>query len=601
MADRSPAPISAPSLQHREKPRGLIRTIRAARAGSRSYWRLFTPKLVTALREGYSAGIFRADALAGLTVAIVALPLAMALAIASGATPEKGLITAVVAGFLASALGGSRFSISGPTGAFVVVIFTVIAEHGYDGLLLATFMAGLMLIVAGFLKLGTYIKYIPDPVVTGFTSGIAVIIASSQVKDFFGLQLADVPAEFFAKWQALIGAAGTISIATTAIAVAGVVGILLLRRHAPKLPNMLMVVVGASVATAAFGLPVETIGSKFGTISGSFPAPALPQITLDRLVELLPSALTIAFLAGLESLLCAMVADSMTGRRHRSNSELVAQGVANTASALVGGLPATGAIARTATNIRSGARTPVSGIMHAVFVLAFLLVAAPLAAFVPLAALAAVLMIVAYNMSEIERFRSLLSAPWGDRLVLIATFLLTVMVDLTVAIQVGIVLAAILFMHRMSEVVAISTGAKLIEDDQDDALRPSSDRIVEAVALPDGVAVVQLRGPLFFGVASRITDALDRIGQHPRVYVVRMRQVPLMDATGAAKLGDFLKRCHKNGQAVIIAGLQPQPAEILAQMRLLDGVTGLRQTRTLARAIEIAGTLSAEMAGSTKP
>lgn len=355
----------------------------------------YTPKLITIFREGYSLGTLRADAVAGLTVAIVALPLAMALGIASGASPDKGLVTAVVAGFLISALGGSRVQVGGPTGAFVVVIFNVIAQHGYDGLLIATFLAGFILIAAGVLRLGQMIKFIPHPVVTGFTAGIAVIIASSQVKDFLGLSIAEVPAEFVPKWQAYFGAMASTSWVTLGIGAGSLAIIILLRRFAPKLPAFLIAVLVSSIAVVVLKLPVDTIGSRFPDIPAGLPMPSLPEISLAKIAAVMPSAFTIAFLAGIEALLSAVVADGMIGTRHRSNQELIGQGVANLGSAMFGGLPATGAIARTATNIRSGAQTPVAGILHAVFLLLFVLFATDLMAFVPMAALAAILFMVA--------------------------------------------------------------------------------------------------------------------------------------------------------------------------------------------------------------
>ncbi|KAF0105825.1 MAG: sulfate permease SulP family [Rhodospirillaceae bacterium] len=528
-------------------------------------WHLFVPKLVTVLREGYGISDLRSDAIAGLTVAIVALPLAMALAIASGTTPDKGLLTAVIAGFLISALGGSRFQIGGPTGAFVVVVFNVIQQHGYDGLVLATLMAGLILMVSGFARLGTWIKYIPEPVVTGFTAGIAVIIFSSQVKDLLGLSIEKVPAEFIEKWAAFWSARDTLNLSAVAVAGVALAVIIGLRRFAPRLPGFLIAVVGASIAVYLLHLPIETIGSKFGGIPDTLPSPVIPSITLARLAELAPSAFTIAFLAGVESLLSAVVADGMTGRRHRSNCELVAQGIANAASAMFGGMPATGAIARTATNIRSGARSPVAGMLHAAFVLLFMLVLAPLAVFVPLASLGAVLVIVAWNMSEVHKFRHLMRAPLGDRVVLILTFGLTVMVDLTVAIEVGVVLAAILFMHRMAEVVSVQQGVQIIEEDVDDFARPRTS-YTQRADLPKGVEVFQLRGPLFFGSAGRLADVLDSIGTPPRVFILRMREVPMIDATGVAALGDFVKRCQAHGTVVIAAGVQPSLRTVLTSM-----------------------------------
>jgi SulP family sulfate permease len=562
------------------------------RRSSAPAWHLFVPKLVTTLRQGYRPADFRNDVIAGLTVAIVALPLAMALAIASGTTPDKGLVTAVIAGFLISALGGSRFQIGGPTGAFVVVVFNVIDQYGYDGLVLATLMAGVMLVVAGIARFGTWIKYIPDPVVTGFTAGIAVIIFSSQVGDLLGLTLAEAPAEVLEKWAAFWAARHTVSLPAVAVAGGALAVIVAGRRFAPKLPGFLIAVVGASALVFAFGLPVETIGSRFGGIPASLPAPAIPEISLHRMGELLPSAFTIAFLAGVESLLSAMVADGMTGRRHRSNCELVAQGVANVASALFGGLPATGAIARTATSIRSGARSPVAGMLHAVFVLLFMLLLAPLAVYVPLASLAAVLVIVAWNMSERKKFRHLLSAPPGDRLVLLATFLLTVLVDLTVAIQVGVVLAAILFMHRMAEVVAVHRGLNLIQQDEDDFRRTPGDSYTQRADLPPGVEVFQLRGPLFFGTASVLGDVLDRIGKPPGVFILRMREVPMVDATGVGALSDFVRRCTGHGTTVIVTGVQPQPERILRQMGFGRDRTDLLFAEDLPAALVTASELA---------
>jgi sulfate permease, SulP family len=533
-------------------------------------WHLFVPKTVTVLRQGYGWGDLRSDVIAGLTVAIVALPLAMALGIASGTTPDKGLVTAVVAGFLISALGGSRFQIGGPTGAFVVVVFNVIARHGYDGMVLATLMAGLMLMLAGWGRLGTWIKYIPEPVVTGFTAGIAMIIFSSQVKDLLGLGIDQVPADFLDKWQAFWAARDTVSLASVGIAGGALALIVAMRRYAPKLPAFLIAVVAASAAVWAFGLPVATIGSRFGGIPSTLPMPAIPEIGLARVIELLPSAFTIAFLAGVESLLSAVVADGMSGRRHRSNCELVGQGIANAASALFGGMPATGAIARTATNIRAGARSPVSGMLHAVFVLLFMVVFGDLAAFIPLASLAAVLVIVAWNMSEVHKFGYLLSAPWGDRAVLLATFALTVLVDLTVAIEVGVVLAAILFMHRMSAAVEIASHTRLLDTDTDDFAQRRDDTQAQRRDLPSGVEVYKFHGPLFFGVASHLDDMLDALPAMPRRFILRMRQVPMLDASGVVALTSFIRRCNRAGCEVLLTGTQPAPMAILRQMGLAD-------------------------------
>lgn len=550
-----------------------------------SAWRLYVPKSVTVLlQEGYRLADFRADALAGLTVAIVALPLAMAIAIASGTTPDKGLITAVVAGFLISALGGSRFQIGGPTGAFIVVVYGVIEKHGYDGLVLATLLAGAMLVIAGLLRFGDWIKYIPEPVVTGFTAGIAVIIFTSQLRDLFGLSMADVPAEFVAKLEALWAARETIAAPAVLVSTGALATIVLLRRFAPRLPGFLIAVGGAAVVVTVLNLPVETIGSRFGGVPATLPAPVVPVMNWERVQALLQPAFTIAFLAGVESLLSAMVADGMTGRRHRSNCELVAQGIANIGSALFGGISATGAIARTATNIRSGGRTPVAGMLHAAFILASMLILGPVMAYVPLASLAAVLVIVAWNMSEHERFRRLLGGPLGDRVVLLATFGLTVLVDLTVAIEVGIVLAAIIFMHRMAEAAAFEKGVSL--DDRDrydlgDADRPAYQARYE---LPPGVEVFELHGPLFFGAASRLNDAFEAAFPPPRIFILRFRDVPLVDASGVGALQRFLKRCESHKTTVLVAELGSRAREVLVRMGAL--ATGnVQEVATYAAAI----------------
>jgi SulP family sulfate permease len=533
-------------------------------------WRLFVPKSVTVLREeGYSWSFLRDDAVAGFTVAVVALPLAMAIAIASGTTPQAGLITAVIAGFLISALGGSRFQIGGPTGAFIVVVYGVIQDHGYDGLLLATTMAGAFLIFAGLLRFGTWIKYIPEPVVTGFTAGIAVIIFTSQIRDLLGLRPTDVPADFLEKIAAFWNARHSLSPSALVLSLGALAAIVLLRRFAPKAPSFIMVIGAAAAAVALFGLNVETLGTRFGGIAATIPSPQLPRFSLAAARELVPSALTIAFLAGLESLLSAMVADGMTGRRHRSNCELVAQGIANISSSLFGGISATGAIARTATNIRAGARTPVAGMLHALFVLAFMLGLGPLLSYVPLASLAAVLVIVAWNMSELDRVRHLLTGPVGDRIILVTTFALTVLVDLTVAIEVGIVLAAIFFMHGMAEATAVETGVHLLDRDQDDFTR-KRDRYDARIELPDNTELFELRGPLFFGAASRLNDVLDTAFPLPQVIILRLRNVPLADASGVGTLGRFLDRCASHRTAVILTELDPRVAHVLDAMGVLQ-------------------------------
>lgn len=513
----------------------------------------FTPKIVTVLREGYGPGQLRTDALAGLTVAIIALPLAMALAIASGASPDKGLTTAIVAGLLISALGGSRVQIGGPTGAFVVVVFNVIAEHGYDGLVLATALAGLILIAAGLARLGRMIRYIPHPVVTGFTAGIAVIIATSQIADFLGLSLAKMPADFIDKWRAYLGSAAGIRPDAVAVGLGCLLLIAGLRRWAPRLPSFLIALIAASVAAAALNLGVETVGSRFPGLEVGLPVPQLPSFTLAKLEAVVPAAFTIAFLAGIEALLSCVVADGMTGFRHRSNQELVGQGAANLASALFGGLPATGAIARTAANIKSGGRTPFAGIFHALFLLLFVLFASDLMTYVPMAALAAVLLVVAWGMSEAKRFLLILRMPVGERAVLVVTFALTVMVDLTVAIGVGVTMASLLFMTRMSESVAVTSDGDV----------PGSDDASQRDQLPEGVEVFRIDGPFFFGVAGELLDALKRIGRKPHTIILRLEAVPFLDASGALALEEFFDHADGNDIQIILTGLQPSVSGLL--------------------------------------
>ena len=512
----------------------------------------FTPKLLTVFREGYGAGELKADLVAGLTVAIIALPLAMALGIASGASPREGLVTAIVAGFQISALGGSRVQIGGPTGAFVVIVAGVIAAHGISGLILATIIAGLILIVAGYSGVGRLMRYVPMPVVTGFTAGIAVIIASSQIGDFVGLSAGRAPAEFIDQWGAYAGAIGTINWMALAVGAGTLAVIIGLKGIAPKAPGYLIAIVAATAGAALLDLPVETVGDRFQSMATGLPLPRLPQFSLPMLREVLPSAFVIAFLAGIEALLSATVADGMTGRRHRSGQELVGMGVANIASGFFGGLPATGAIARTATNIRAGAKTPMAGIFHALFLLVFTLVAGRWLALVPMTALAAVLLMVAWGMSEYDRFVALVRTDAGERGLLILTFLLTVFVDLTVAIGVGVTLAALLFMMRMSE----TAGLVAVDVEEEPELRDK---------LPPGVEVLRFTGPIFFGDASEMLEALRRSGERPRAIVLRMEQVPYIDATGANALATFTRQAKTAGTEVWLAGMQAQPREFLAK------------------------------------
>lgn len=570
--------------------------------GMSSYRSHFVPKLFSALKEGYSFGDFRADLIAGLTVAIVALPLSMAIAIASApdADPSVGLVTAIIAGFLISALGGSRFQIGGPTAAFIVIVLGVVLDHDYSGMLLATLMAGIILIIAGFLKLGSYVKYVPYPVITGFTAGIAATIFVGQLKELFGFNLSDVtppPRDFVAQIHAYATHLPTVSPNTVMVGLGTLAIMLVVRHYKPRWPVFLIGVASGALAifiSTKMGSPIAgvmTIGVRFPNMDATIPAPSFPDFSWTKVQEVFPSAVTIALLAGIESLLSAVVADGMTGRRHRSNIELVAQGVANCASALFGGLPATGAIARTATNIRAGGRSPISGMLHAVFLLVFMLIAAPLIAWIPLASLAAILVIVAWNISEVERFRHLMQAPSGDRVVLLATFFLTVFVDLSTAIAIGVVMASLLFMHRMSEVVAVNTHTDLLHDEgeEDEVDSKHGMPLPSAKSLPEGVEVYQINGPFFFGAASRIADVLDDLRAPPKAFILRMKGVPMMDASGVASLLAVFDKIRRHQGQIILVGVQPQPREILASMGIENGKNGITITPDFARALELAG------------
>lgn len=517
-----------------------------------SFAELFTPKLVTILRDGYGWKELRADALAGLTVAIVALPLSMAIAIGSGLSPDKGLYTAIIGGFLISALGGSRFQIGGPAGAFIVLIATIVERHGYDGLVLATMMAGVMLLVIGFLRLGTYIKYIPFPVTVGFTAGIAVIIFASQVRELLGLDMAKESAALIPKIGEIAASIHTIKPAAIALSLLAVAVILGLRRFHPKWPGLLIAVCVTAALTYLLQLDVATIGSRFGGVPRTLPAPELPVFDLAKMQAVLPDAIAIALLGAIESLLSAVVADGMTGRRHRSNCELVAQGTANIAAVTFGGMCVTGTIARTATNVRAGAYGPVSGMLHALYILLFMLVAAPMAAYIPLASLGVVLAIVSWNMAEKAEFWALLRASWGDAVVLLATFLLTVFVDLTTAIGVGVTFGAFLFLHRMTEAVQVETGRRVMDDVADTSGEART--AYDPHALNDDVVVYRISGAFFFGATATVRSVLDRIGEHPKVFVLDFSDVPLVDVTAAKALEGFAHMLQHSGTRLYFTG-----------------------------------------------
>jgi SulP family sulfate permease len=525
---------------------------------------IFTPKLISALREGYNVQLLRRDLVAGITVAMVALPLSMAIATASGTTPDRGLITAIIGGFLVSALGGSRFQIGGPAGAFIVLVASIIERQGLDGLIMATAMGGVILIAIGALKLGTYIKYIPHPVTVGFTAGIAVVIAASQIVDLLGLTLqTKEPAALLPKLAVISAALPTVNPAAIFVAALSMAIILILRKLKPHWPGFLIAILAASFAAvvlAKFGYPVATIGSRFGGIPDALPAPHLPAFSFAKIVTLLPDAIAIAILGGIESLLSAVVADGLSGRRHRSNCELVAQGFANIGSAMFGGICVTGTIARTATNVKSGAATPIAGMIHSVVLLLLMLVAAPLAAYIPLASLAAILAIVCWGMAERAEFAAILKRSRGEASILLAVFFLTIFRDLTEAIAVGVVLGAIFFMHRMAEIVAVENGTPLIEGDVPD--EPGRSRAIAAQTDPDTV-IYRISGPFFFGAAAEVGAVLDRIGDVPKRFVLDLSAVPFIDSSGVHTLESTIKRMRNHGAEIVIAGARPSVVRVL--------------------------------------
>ena len=549
-----------------------------------SFAELYAPKLLTVLREGYGSADFRADLIAGLTVAIVALPLSMAIAIASGVGPERGLYTAVVGGFIVSLLGGSRFQIGGPAGAFIVLVALTVERHGVEGVILATLMAGAFLIAAGFLRLGTYIKFIPYPVTVGFTAGIAVIIFASQLRDLFGISLSTKePGELLPKLDVLARSLHTANAAAIAISIVSIAIIVALRKLRPDWPGILIAVVVAALATFALSLPVETIGTRFGGIPAQMPWPSWPQFSLEKALMVLPDAIAFALLGAIESLLSAVVADGMTGRRHRSNCELVAQGFANIGSALFGGICVTGTIARTATNVRAGARGPVAGMLHSVFLLLFMLTAAPLASYVPLAALASVLVIVAWNMAEKHEFATLLRSSRGDATVLLATFLLTIFRDLTEGILVGFALGAVLFIHRMAEMTGVEAATPLVSDDRAD--NANGDRVPydPSLAVDPDVLVYRITGAFFFGAASTVGTVLDSIADRRKAFVVDFAAVPFLDSTAANAMSRVAARAKRQGIRLFITGASPSVRRAL----LTHGVRppNARYRETIARAV----------------
>ena len=528
------------------------------------------PKLLTVIREGYTTALFGRDLVAGVTVGIVALPLAIAFAVASGVAPAQGLYTAIIAGFLISVLSGSRVQIGGPTGAFIVLVYEIVHRFGYDGLVVATVLAGGLLIAMGIARLGSIIQFIPYPVTVGFTAGIAVVIASSQLRDGLGLEMSEVPAKFIPKWSAYFNAIGSLNPWAAAITVATVVILLAFARFVPRVPGSIVAVLTLTIAVSVFNIPVETIGSRFGDVPNTLPTLRLPHIDWSTLPDLVSPALSIALLAAIESLLSAVVADGMTGRRHRPNAELLAQGVANLVTPFFGGIPATGAIARTATNIKAGGQTPVAGIIHAITLLLILLVAGRWAALIPMSVLAGILLVVAYNMSELHFFcRIVRDTTKSDAMVVLSTFTLTVLIDLTIALQVGVVMAAFLFMRRMAEVSNV-TALDLVNGEDSEI---SAAELKKLKAIPSSVEVFEINGPFFFGAANKFASAITHIENKPSVLVLRLHNVPTIDATGLRVLVSLQDQSEKrHGPSLILEGVQPQPRHLLTRSKFLARV-----------------------------
>jgi SulP family sulfate permease len=527
-------------------------------------WSRWKPRLLDTIPR-YSTGDFIPDLVAGVTVGLVALPLAMAFGIASGTTPQAGIYTAIVGGLIVSVFGGSRIQIGGPTGAFVVVVAAIIAEHGMSGLYMITMMAGVIMLVMAFTGLGTAVKFIPRPIVIGFTNGIAVLIASTQIKDFLGLTMADVPSEFIPRLQAYAAAIGTVDWSTVTLAATSLAVILVTPRLLTRVPGQIVALLSATAAVALFTLPVETIGTRFGGIPSGLPDVHMPVFRADLILPLLPAALTVAILAAVESLLSAVVGDNLSGDRHNSNAELVAQGLANAAVPLVGGIPVTGAIARTATNFKAGARSPVAGIVHALTLLAVLLVAAPLASYVPMATLAAVLFVVAYNMGEWREIPDILRLDYTEILVWLITFTLTVVADLTVAVEVGMALAALLYIYRVSQTTTVSTVTG-------DYIERGRAHILQDKPVPDYVSIIRIQGPFLFGTTENLVEETQDLSKFAPVVVLRLRNMTAIDATGLHAFEQLAERLQKSGRALLLCGALPQPSKMLHRAEFVEHV-----------------------------
>lgn len=529
---------------------------------------MYKPKLISLLDDkenGFSKEQFFKDLIAGIIVAIIALPLSIALGISSGVSPEKGLITAIIAGFIISLLGGSRVQIGGPTGAFVVIVFGIIQNHGVDGLIIATFMAGIILVLFGLLRFGSLIKYIPYPITVGFTSGIAVTLFSTQVKDFLGLSMTKTPSEFIPKWEAYISHMNTTNFYTLAIGVLALVILIFWPKINKKIPGSLIALIVTTLVVFIFNLPVATIGSQFGKISSNIPMPHIPNLNLNTLKALIGPAFTIALLGGIESLLSAVVSDGMIGDKHNSNAELIAQGIANIGSSLFGGIPATGAIARTAANVKNGGRTPISGIVHSITLLLIMLVFMPLAKFIPLTTLSAILIIVSYNMSEWRTFKAILKAPKSDIAILLTTFFLTVLFDLVIAIGIGMVVSMCLFMRRVATSIEVN---ELNENDCSD--KSNIDTDMENLKVGENVLVYDIRGHLFFGAVDTFMNTMKEINDDAKVLVLRMRHTKTLDVTGYKQIKNIALSCKSRNMTLIISELQEQPKKVMRLMGFID-------------------------------
>lgn len=535
------------------------------------YGKNFTPKLIEVLKKGYTKEEFKRDSIAGMTVAVISIPLSLALAIASGVTPAQGLYTAIVAGFFIAFLGGSRYQIGGPTGAFVVVIFSVIQQFGYQGLAMTMLVAGLVLIVAGLLRFGTYIKYIPYPVVIGFTAGIGLLLISTQIKDMLGLKIESVPAEFLPKWRAYLANLSTFSFSSVLVAILSFGIIFYTKTKHPKLPAYLLSVVGSTIFVGIlniFSVDIATIGSQFGGIPHFLPRPEIPEFNLDLFLKVIPSGLTIAFLAGVESLLSATVVDGMSGDNHNSNAELIGEGLANIICSFFMGVPATGAIARTATNFKANAYSPIAGMMQSVFLLLFMLLLSPLAKYIPLACLSSILILIGWNMLSLDKMYKLIQGPLGDRYVLVITVLLTILVDLNTAISLGFILSSIIFMHRMSKEIEIETDETALKYD-------GGGRDLTEVLHEQGVVSFRFSGPLFFGVASEISNFFKKMNlphKHPKVVILRMGYVPVVDATGANVIVEFVKKLKRDNTKIILSNVKKQPRRVLHEALNKEGI-----------------------------